>query len=73
METDEVIVKDSTIICKLTDENNNVVVEGQKKLSTHLNANTPTNIPINDPELKAKVTKIHDVILVVQGPKVTGP
>ena len=69
---DRTISKDSTIICKLTDANNNVVAEGRKVLSTQLPANTGTVVDINmlvDPNAPSNdVTNIHDVILVVQGP-----
>jgi hypothetical protein len=77
VEADKTIDKGSTIICKLTDANNNVVAEGSKLLATKLNKGVPTNVDINDlvnPNLPSNdVTNIHDVVLVVQGPKVTGP
>ena len=63
------IVKDSTIYCKLTDENGNVAAEGSRVLSTVLLAGNPTEIPIDDPQaILSQVQNIHDVILVVQGP-----
>ena len=68
------IVQDSTIFCKLTDESGNVVAEGSKVLGADLPPNTPTVIPIDDPQkIESQVTNIQDVILVVQGPSVTQP
>ncbi len=73
VESPQLIVEDSTIWCKLTDENGNVVVEGSRVLPADLPINTPTVIPIDDPnKLLSLVQNIHDVILVVQGPSV-GP
>ena len=62
----------STIICKLTDMNHNVVAEGRKLLDHTLRTNVATHVHINDPGLThTNVKNINDVILVVQGPKMT--
>jgi len=46
-----------------------MAAEGKKVLETVLLANTPTVIPIDDPNfIASQVQNIHDVILVVQGP-----
>jgi len=69
IESEDEIVKNSKIFCKLTDENGFVAAEGKKVLTTVLLANTPTVIPIDDPIfIASQVQNIHDVILVVQGP-----
>jgi len=69
IESEDDIVKNSKIFCKLTDENGFVAAEGKKVLETVLLANTPTVIPIDDPNfIASQVQNIHDVILVVQGP-----
>ena len=74
IESTDVIVKDSKIFCKLTDENGNVATEGSRVLSTFLPANTPTVIHINDPQFVAsQVQNIHDVVLVVLGPSTQQP
>ncbi len=74
IESEDDIVKNSKIFCKLTDENGNVAAEGQKVLETVLLANTPTVIPIDDPNfIASQVQNIHDVVLVVQGPPLTSP
>jgi hypothetical protein len=71
IESPQVIVKDSTVYCKLTDANDNVVAEGSRVLPADLPQNTPTVIHIDDPNFIAtQVQNIHDVILVVQGPSV---
>jgi hypothetical protein len=69
--TDDVAIPSgSKIYCKLTDIDGNVAAEGSKVLGTQLGAGVSTQIQINDDELmQAKVQNIHDVILVVQGPK----
>jgi|SRR3989344_576999 len=69
--TDDVAIPTgSKIFCKLTDIDGNVAAEGSKVLGTQLGAGVSTQIQINDDELmQAKVQNIHDVILVVQGPK----
>jgi len=69
VESPDIIVKDSTVYCKLTDDNDNVAAEGVTVLSADLLANTKLTIPIDDPQkLASLVQNIHDVILVVQGP-----
>ena len=75
IESTDVIVKDSKIFCKLTDENGNVAAEGVKILDvTHLPANTPTVIHIDDPQFVAsQVQNVHDVVLVVLGPSTQQP
>jgi len=73
IESPQVIVKDSTVYCKLTDVNDNVIAEGQRVLPADLPENTPTVIKIDDPDkILTQVQNIHDVILVVQSPSV-GP
>ncbi len=69
--TDDVAIPaGSKIFCKLTDIDGNVAAEGSKVLGTQLEADESTQIPIDEDELmQAKVQNIHDVILVVQGPK----
>ena len=66
------LLKDSTIICKLTDIDSNVVAEGSKKLTTFLATKVPTKVPVtmyvNGNALDADVTNIHDVQLVIIGP-----
>ena len=63
------IVKGSTIYCKLTDKNGNVVAEGVTWNTNTVNAGSILEIPIDDPQgLASQVQNIHDVILVVQGP-----
>jgi len=73
IESPQEIVKDSRVFCKLTDENGNVAAEGSRVLQADLPPNTPTVIPIDDlQKIASQVQNIHDVILVVQGPSVTG-
>jgi len=74
IESPQEIVQDSTVFCKLTDDNGNVVAEGSRVLSANLSPNTPTVIPIDDPQfIASQVQNIHDVILVVLGPSVNTP
>ena len=74
IESPDVIVKDSTVFCKLTDENGNVVAEGSRILPANLPQNTPTVIPIDDPQfIASQVQNIHDVVLVVLGPSASAP
>jgi len=75
VQADKKIVRDSTIICKLTDINGNVVIEGQKRLVTFLSTRVFTVIPIIDNSLEGKnlVSNIHDVQLVVIGPSALVP
>ena len=69
IQSPDVIVKGSTIYCKLTDKDGNVAAEGSRVLSTVLLAGNPTEIEIDDPQaIASQVQNIHDVILVVQGP-----
>ena len=71
VESPDIIVKGSTVYCKLTDANDNVVAEGSRVLPADLPQNTPTVIHIDDLQFIAtQVQNIHDVILVVQGPSV---
>ena len=73
----QVVAKDSTIICKLTDMNHNVVAEGKTLLSTQLLTNQAVHIPITNLFLlnngfpSNDVTNIFDVTIVVVGPKMT--
>ena len=66
------LAKGSIIICKLTDENSNVVAEGKKTLLTYLKTKVPTRVMITDfasgTPMDSDVTNVHDVILVIQGP-----
>ena len=72
MKADNTIPKYSTIICKLTDINNNVVKEGKKTICSELPFGERTVIPITDPnKVITNVKNIHDLILVVQGPRTT--
>ena len=72
MKADSDILHYSTIICKLTDINNNVVKEGKRTIFTDLPTGVRTVIPVTDPNgLTANVKNIHDLILVVQGPRTT--
>ncbi len=74
IESTDIIVKDSKIFCKLTDENGNVATEGSRVLSTFLPANTPTVIHIDDPQfIASQVQNVHDVVLVVLGPSTQQP
>ena len=73
VESPQEIASNSKIFCKLTDEFGNVAAEGTLVLATHLPPNTPTVVPINDPQfLGSQVQNVHDVVLVVQGPSVGG-
>jgi len=67
---------DTTIICKLTDINGNVVAEGKKKLTTHLPTRVPTEVAVTqfvNNQLDTDVTNIHDVQLVIIGPSALVP
>lgn len=68
---DEVAIPSGSLIyCKLTDIDGNVAAEGTKLLGTPLLAGSSTVVPISDLALiQSQVQNIHDVILVVQGPK----
>jgi len=69
--TDDPIPYQSVVICKLTDIDSNVVIEGRKTIII-FPFNPPfqtVTIPINDPNLVLnRIENIHDVILVVKGP-----
>lgn len=63
------IPADSTIYCKLTDANGNVVAEGQENNANTVNADSVLTVVINPSDFPAnRVQNIHDVLLVVQGP-----
>ena len=71
IESPDLIVKDSKVFCKLTDDNGNVVAEGVTVLSADLPKDTTLAVPIDDPQfIASQVQNIHDVILVVLGPSV---
>ena len=57
----------STVFCKLTDVNDNVVAEGQVDVSHTVGAGEMLWIDVNDFP-NNRVQNVHDVILVVQGP-----
>ena len=61
------------IICKLTDDNNNVVAEGMTVLSADTTGTVTVPITMFAFPLSNDVTNIHDIILVVQGVAMTGP
>jgi len=59
----------SHVFCKLTDENGNVVAEGQTELSHTVITDGMLWITIDPTDFAAnKVQNVHDVVLVVQGP-----
>ncbi len=63
------IAANSNVFCKLTDENGNVVAEGQTELSSTLHTGSALWITIDPTDFAAnKVQNVHDVVLVVQGP-----
>lgn len=68
------VKSDSTLICKLTDANNNIVAEGRKVLSTDLPPNSPTVIPLDMTSFdnSNKLGNIVDMVIIVQGPPKTG-
>ena len=71
VQANSALEKNSIIICKLTDANDNVVIEGQKVLATTLKTKVPTKVPIvftGTGTPTNLVGNIHDLILVVQGP-----
>ena len=71
LQVDQKLVIETTIICKLTDINANVVIEGQKELITHLKTKVPTVVPIvftGSGSPTNLVNNIHDVQLVIIGP-----
>lgn len=60
----------STIICKLTDEENKAIAEGRLDLTTNLPNSATVFIPISQEAfpLASDVQKVHDVKIVVRGP-----
>ena len=69
--TDDPIPFESVVICKLTDIDSNVVIEGRKTIFVYpfLPPFETITVPIKDPELLLnRIENIHDVILVVKGP-----
>ena len=59
--------KGSKVICKLTDELNNVVAEGMAMIENY--GIMKITVPIGQPAgLPNNVLNVHDVIIVVQGP-----
>lgn len=72
--SDDDLLQGSLIFCKLTDEHDDVIAEGNKLLTNNLSAGNIITIPINDPNiLNSQVQNVHDVLIVIQGPKVTTP
>jgi len=66
---DKEIAKLSTIFCKLTDIDGNVVAEGQKELTTHLAPGSTIWVTVDPNDFPAnRVQNVHDVTLVVLGP-----
>jgi len=59
----------SLIFCKLTDGNGDVISEGSKTVNPTLFAGNIITIPIDDIN-NALVQNVHDVLIVVQGPKI---
>ena len=59
----------STLICKLITDENHIVAEGRKVLSTFLPQNSPTVIPIDmtASENSNQLGGIVDIIIIVQG------
>ena len=69
---DKTLEKGSKVICKLTDENDSVVIEGMTVLSMDVMAGETFAVPINDPNgILNDVRNIHDIILVILGPSQT--
>jgi len=69
---DKTLLMGSKVICKLTDENDNVVIEGMTVLSMDKMAHETFAVPINDPNgVLNNVDNIHDIIIVVLGPSQT--
>jgi len=66
---DKQIDAGSTVFCKLTDINDNVIAEGQVLLTTHVDADGTMWIDVDPKDFPAnKVQNVHDVVLVVQSP-----
>jgi len=73
VQSDKEIAALSTVYCKLTGANGNVVAEGVTVLQTHLHAGSILTVPIDDPNfLNSQVQNVHDVVLVVQSPPTGG-
>jgi len=69
---DKTLVMGSKVICKLTDENDSVVIEGMTLLQMDKMAGETFAVPINDPNgVLNDVRNIHDIIIVVLGPSQT--
>jgi len=71
------IEKGSTVFCKLTDANDNVIAEGITQLSKDVWANmegSTFRVPIGTTSFvfANDVTEVHDIILVILGPSMTG-
>ena len=59
----------SHVFCKLTDDNGNVVAEGQTELGSTISTGSMLWIDIDPTDFAAnRVQNIHDVVLVVQAP-----
>ena len=59
----------SHIFCKLTDENGNVVAEGQTWNMNALDSHVKFSVVIDPSDFpNNRVQNIHDVVIVVQGP-----
>ena len=63
----------STLFCKLTNIDDQIVAEGHKTVTTQVDAGDPVTIPItqlvlDDPPFSHNVKNIHDVLVVIQGP-----
>jgi len=66
---DKEIAKLSTVFCKLTDIDGNVVAEGKTLLDTHINAGSTLWVDVDPNDFPAnRVQNVHDVTLVVLGP-----
>ncbi len=69
---DKTIEKFSKVFCKLTDENDNVVIEGMTVLQMDKMAGETFAVPINDPfGVLNDVRNVHDIIIVILGPSQT--
>jgi len=70
---DKTLLMGSKIFCKLTDENDNILIEGMTVLQMDKIAGETFAVPINDPKgILSNVDNIHDIIIVVLGPSKTG-
>jgi len=66
---DKDIAAGSTVYCKLTGANGDVVAEGKTVLANTLFSHNQLMISISEGDFAAnKVQNVHDVVLVVQGP-----